>query len=209
MNEEPLTPSDKVIVGLVGGIASGKSTVSRMIEDEGAVRVDADQLAHEALEQPDIQEKIRTEFGDEFVSDGSVNRSLLANVVFSDQQKTKKLNGLIHPYVLNRVEKQVEAFRNQDEHDLLVLDVPLLVETDLHELCDVIIFLNTPEELRLERVREHRGWSRDEFERREARQEDLSLKRRISDFIIDTSQQKDDVEKRVKSLLSRVTPSLS
>jgi dephospho-CoA kinase len=200
MNTSSNTDSNKTVVGLVGGIASGKTTVAEMLEDCGALVVNADELAHEALEQPDIQEQIKTEFGEEFVSDGSVNRSMLSNVVFSDEEQIKKLNALIHPYVLDRIERRIRAFREQEEHSVLVLDVPLLVETDLHDRCDRVIFLDTPEEDRLHRVREHRDWSSEELKRREAAQGDLRLKRQISDCTIDTSTSLGDIEKRVSSL---------
>ncbi len=204
MNTENNRSNDGTVVGLLGGIASGKSTVAQMFKEHGAAIVDADELAHEALEQPDVQEQIKTQFGEEYVSNGSVNRSLLASAVFSDVDNIKKLNALVHPYVLNRIEQRIETFRNEHESSVLVLDVPLLVETDLHSVCDTLLFTDAPLETRIERANENRDWSADELRRREAAQEELSLKRDMADFTIDTSESLKKMRNRVSSLYSRL-----
>jgi len=200
----------KHVIGLVGGIASGKTTVARMFEEEGARRVDADRLAGEVLQRDDVQERIRTEFGPEFVAGGTVNRSMLADVVFEDEAKMKRLNGLIHPHVIDRIQEEIETFREAEGERVLVLDVPLLVETDLHELCDSVVFLDVPEAERKRRVAEERGWSGEELRRRESFQAELDLKRHEADYTINTDQREKRTRKRVRRILSElINPSSS
>ncbi len=201
---ESKNEKEKWIIGLVGGVASGKTAVAREMEKAGAIRVDADELARDAMKRNEVKEQIRTEFGPEFVTDGTVNRSMLADVVFEDQSKMKTLNGLIHPYVLDEIQETIQSFRNDDENKFLVLDVPLLVETDLDERCDVVVFLDAPEEVRARRVKEERGWSRNDLKRREEFQADLDLKRKKADYTIKTNQPEEITRQRARSILSEL-----
>ncbi len=199
--------SPRPVVGITGGIGSGKSTVARMLEEEADGRVvDADQLAREAHQKPGIQEEIQTVFGEEFVSDGSVNRKKLAEEVFEDEEKLNRLNEIIHPYVLERIQDEVTSFRENETSgpELLILDVPLLLETDLDHLCDVLLHVEVPEDVRARRLRESRNWDRDELRNREKTQMDVGLKQKKADYIIDNSRSKEATRKQLKRLLPEI-----
>lgn len=182
------------VIGLLGGIASGKSTVADMWASFGARVIDADEMAAELLKDPSIQEKLAEAFGDRVLDNDSVDRAVLGELVFSSSEHLETLNEIMHPPILQAVQKEIKAFRssgNTEKHKgdpspYLVLDVPLLVEYDFHEQCDVLLYLEASRETRLRRVKEERGWTEEELDRREDAQADLDLKRENADFIITT-----------------------
>ena len=132
-----------MILGVLGGIGSGKSTVTEMFAALGAEILDADAIAHELIEQEETKSMLRQWWGDEVIgADGKVNRKKIQEKVFSDAQELVRLEKLLHPEVRKRIEKKIDAFREGDGK-LLVLDVPLLASSPLRGFCDEIIFVNS------------------------------------------------------------------
>ncbi len=177
-----------MVLGVLGGIGSGKSTVTRLLIERGAAAVDADRLAHAALESEAVRMRLRERWGDRALrADGSVDRDEVAARVFADAAEREFLEGLVHPRVRSEIAARVDAFRAaNDGPSVLVLDVPLLAESPLLTLCDELVFVVAPDEARQARVRE-RGWTDDELARREAAQTPINEKRRMARWTIDNS----------------------
>ncbi len=135
-------------VGLTGGIACGKTTVSRILEEKGAVVADADVLAHELMDgDPSLQARVAAEFGDPAVVDGRVDRKHLGELVFSDPERLAALNRLVHPLVIERVEGVLEGWRAQDTAPFGVVQVPLLIEAGMAEMFDkIVVIVSNPEQ---------------------------------------------------------------
>ncbi|RME70507.1 MAG: dephospho-CoA kinase [Planctomycetota bacterium] len=172
-------PQRPVVIGIAGGIGSGKSAVAQRLADRGAHWIDADRLAHDALVRPAVRQAIRERFGDGVLdADGAVDRRALGAAVFGDPERLRALEQIVHPHVFAALRDRLEALRSPPGRPraVAVLDAPLLFETGLDALCDRTIFVDTPLPLRRRRVAE-RGWSADELARREERQWPLERKR--------------------------------
>ena len=172
-----------MVVGLTGGIGSGKSTVSRMLADLGAVVIDADQLAREVVE-PDEPAFARVveRFGPGVVgADGRLDRPALGAIVFRDPQARADLEGITHPAIGLRMAERMAAEAGTD--NVVVLDVPLLVESGRTNTAGVIV-VDCPEDLAIERLRRDRGMDADEIRRRMAAQATREERLDKADFVI-------------------------
>lgn len=206
---------DELIVGLTGGIASGKTTVAQMFESLGARIVDADRIASELLHDPSIQEQIVQNFGASVRGgEGEIDRKELARIAFSSEEALQTLNQIMHPPILEEVEEYISTFRddpesliqgsmdNEEWPPVLVLDIPLLLQYDLDEACDLLVFIDVPESERLRRVQENRGWEPEELQRRENEQTPIDLKREKADCIIRNQGSKKETKKQVKEIMA-------
>ena len=190
------------ILGLLGGVASGKSLVAQQLADLGAVVLDADRAGHEALRLPATEKAARQRWGDAvFGPDGHIDRGRLAQIVFApppDGPKERKfLEELTHPEIGRRL-------LAQKEHDntlppLAVLDAALILEAGWDKLCDCFAFIDVPREVRLARALQ-RGWTEGDFAAREAAQESLDSKRARADVIIDNSGSAEHTQGQVERL---------
>lgn len=161
------------VIGVVGGVASGKSTVAGILEELGARRLDADRLAHQALRDPVVRAAVLERWGEEVIDDqGQIDRPAVAAHVFGDSTAAadarRFLEQLIHPIVRRDAEQAIlEA--NQQSIPAVVIDAPLLLEAGWGPICDEILFVDAPREIRLRRAAE-RGWTDQEFNSREQAQ---------------------------------------
>ncbi|WP_456393027.1 dephospho-CoA kinase [Persephonella sp.] len=190
-------------VGLTGSIGTGKSTVARLLEREGAYVIDADRIVHDLLNRQDIREKIRSLFGDVFREDGSVDRKKLAKIVFSDETKKKQLESIIHPEVFKEIEKFFSSIRKKDPDAVAVAEVPLMIETGSYKNYDVVVVVYAPFELQLKRLLE-KGMDRDEAIRRIKSQMSPEEKVKYADFVIDNTGSLESLEKQVKKLYRKL-----
>lgn len=177
-----------MIVGITGSVGTGKSTVSKMFEEKGAHRIDADKLAHEAIEKGKAPYRSVVRFFGKRIlrPDESVDRRLLAGIVFGNRKKLKALNARIHPYVLRRIRDEIRRISASRKTVCIVVEVPLLHEGRLARMFDVIVTVSCAPSIR--RVRwSRRGGTVGELEKRSASQLPLSVKEKHSDFIIDNS----------------------
>jgi len=173
------------IVGVTGGIAVGKSTVAGFLAERGAVVIDADEIARQVVLEPEVHQRIVARFGGDVLrADGSVDRRKLAEVVFSDPRKLKVLNEIVHPPVIGMVKKRVEELKESLCEGVVVLDVPLLVETDLLSLADLVVVVTASEESQLERLK-RRGLSVCEAESRISAQISQEERLRYADYVIE------------------------
>ncbi len=172
------------VIGLLGGVGSGKSTVARLLAARGARVLDADRIGRDILVSRPVRAAVRRIWGPGAIGrDGRPDRAALARIVFGDAAALRRLNRLIHPRVRARIRREV-ARRRRDRRPL-VLDVPLLLETPLRRLCTVILFVDAPARVRSRRTARTRGWTPGEFARRERHQAALARKRRAADVVID------------------------
>lgn len=173
-------------VGLTGGIASGKSTVARMLEEKGAVLIDLDELAH-AVQEPGkpVWREIVRHFGPEILrADRTIDRGRLGAAVFADRAKLELLNRLVHPAVLAEWQKRIEAIRKTRPDAIIVSDIPLLIEAGLAPLADVVLLVYLSPEEQIRRLMARNGYSREEAEQRLAAQMPLGEKIAHADLVI-------------------------
>src|SRR5437867_4754241 len=181
-----------MVIGLLGGIGSGKSAVAALFAEAGAEVVDADRLARDVLETPAKAAEVAARFGPAVSGlDGRIDRRALADLVFADPRALDQLNAIVHPPVRERILERVRRHRaaragappggGKPPEPVLVLDVPLLAESPLRKECDLVVFIEASEEMRRARL-EARGWAPGEMERREAHQAPLAEKRALADL---------------------------
>ena len=193
-----------ILIGLTGGIGCGKSEVSRLLENRGAVIVDADLIVRE-LQQPGAEIFLRMVemFGDKVVAaDGSLNRAAVANEVFKDAETLGKLNLLIHPVVRRVMNERVESYRSTDE--VVVLDIPLLVENP-REGLDGILVVDLDPQIAIERIVDQRKMSIDDAKARVSRQSSREQRLAIANHVIDNSGDRDALAKQVEIAWSWIT----
>jgi dephospho-CoA kinase len=194
----PFWPQSPLIIGLVGGIAAGKSKVASLFAGHGILHVDADFHARAASGEQKVLREVTEKLGAEFVSSGQLDRKALAERVFRDPKMKAELEAILHPRVRERILKQLDEARAAGQS--AVLDVPLLFEAGLWEACDTIVFVHASDATRQARARS-RGWAEDELERREANQMPLDQKRSKSQHVIDNDHDASATARAVGSLL--------
>lgn len=148
-----------MVIGITGPAGSGKSTISKIIKtiykDKASI-IDVDRLGHEVLTYFFIKEKLKEVFGEEiFDDDNNISRSKLGEIVFSNKEKLELLNQIVHPEILNKTEQILKEISNKN--DIIIIDAALLFKIGLDKLCDKIIYVDAPEELRIKRLSEKRG----------------------------------------------------
>ena len=176
------------LIGLTGGIASGKSTVARRLVEHGAVHIDADDLARRVVEpgKPAF-DAIVAEFGRDVVGhDGRLDRPKLGELVFRDDAARARLNAIVHPAVRELSRKLIERAEAEDPDAVVVYDVPLLVEASVDHPFDLIVVTNAPRRTQVERLVEERGFDPIQAEARVDAQVDNTARLAIADVVIDT-----------------------
>ena len=183
-------------VGLTGGVASGKSTVARILDELGAVLVDADVLAREVVAKGTTGlEEVVAAFGPEILTDdGELDRPAMGAIVFADAEKRRVLEGIIHPRVRERG-AELEASAGPD--DVVVHDIPLLAETGQAAGFDAVIVVDVPTELQVERMVELRGMTREDAEARVAAQASREERLAIATHVVDNTGTLEDLRRRV------------
>ncbi|GAV23562.1 dephospho-CoA kinase [Carboxydothermus pertinax] len=190
------------VIGLTGGIASGKSTVSKLLEEHGFIIIDADQIAREILNpgKPAYQ-KVIANFGREILKeDGQIDRIKLGKIVFSDPEKLALLNRLTHPEVGKEIRSQLNQLKEAGI-DRIVLDIPLLFEAQMQDLVDIIWVVYVPEEEQIKRLMTRNGFTREEAIKRIRSQMPLDEKARLADVVIDNSGSLEKTREQIIAIL--------
>lgn len=184
-------PPRPFVLGLAGGIGSGKSTVARHFAALGCTVFDADRDVAHALERPDVRATLKSWWGPRALrDDGGIDRAAVAQIVFADETQRRRLEALLHPFARRTRE---QAIREATELNAglpppgVIIDAPLLFEAGLDAECDAVAFIDAPEDLRLQRVAAARAWSPEEFHRRQAAQWPVEQKKARSRFTIDNA----------------------
>jgi dephospho-CoA kinase len=192
-----------LVLGLTGGIGSGKSTVSSLLEAKGAVIVDADRVVRE-LQQPGepVFEAMVEAFGDGIVADdGTLDRQAVADLVFGDDEKLKTLNGIVHPAVGVRMAEQLAELAGTEK--VVILDVPLLVEKGGYDTAGTVV-VDVDPDLAVRRLVEHRGFKEADARARMARQASREDRLAMADVVIDNSGTVADLGPQVDALWERI-----
>jgi len=191
------------IIGLLGGVASGKSMVAEQLASCGAKVFNADEIGHEVLRQPKIEAAVRERWGNAaFGADGRIDRSRLARIVFApppDGPPARAyLEQLTHAEIIRIIKEQLNALAGSAVR-AAVIDAPLLAEAGLDKLCDKLVFVDAPPEARLQRALA-RGWRKEDFAAREDAQKSLDFKRKRADLIINNSGSPEETQAQVERL---------
>ena len=196
-------------IGLTGGIASGKSSVSAILRELGAVVVDADQLAREVVAKGTRGlEQVVEAFGAEVLGpDGEMDRAKVGAIVFADEERRRVLESIVHPLVFDRI-VELEAAANDveggDGSDLVVHDIPLLAESGRADTFDAVIVVDAPAEVQVERMVRDRGWTREDAEARIAAQASREDRRAVATYVIDNTGTLDDLRHQVTEVVEEL-----
>ena len=195
-----------MIIGLTGGIASGKSTVSALLVSKGARLVDADVIAREVmLPGHEVLAAAVKQFGSEILSpDGTLNRGKLGDIVFQDPAALQALNNLTHPAIRREIKERMNSMEEEDPKKLTIVDIPLLFESGLENMFHEILVVYVPREVQIARLMERNGLSLEQAEARLNAQLDIETKRNKADYIIDNSGELAHTEQQVAVLWDRL-----
>jgi len=191
-----------LIVGLTGGVASGKSTVSTVLREEGAYLIDADQIARDLVQPhtPAWRELVKT-FGENILQkDGSVHRKKLAAIVFSSPEKRSLLNQLLHPRIKEETERRLRAIGQSDPEAIVVIDAALLIETGAYREVDRLIVVHATEAQQIERLRERGGVEREEALQVVSAQMPLEEKLKVADMVIRTEGSLEETRRKAREV---------
>ena len=190
----------RVIIGVTGGLATGKTTVADMFAARGAVKIDADEIAHGLLkEDGGIKRKVIALFGKGILADGEIDRRKLAGEVFYDRGKLDMLCRALHPVIIRRIKEQAERF----PASTIVVDAPLLIESRLHEYVDVVIVVIAGYETQIKRARD-RKISEEEAKNIIDNQMPLSEKVKSADYIIDNDTDLNTIKEGVDRIWQKI-----
>jgi dephospho-CoA kinase len=196
------------VLGLLGGVGSGKSTAAALLAEQGARVLDADAMCTELLHEPDVRAAIEQRWGGRaFGPDGALDRDAMADRIFADPAERRALEAILHPRVVERITRAVERCRTDDSCELCVIDAPLLLESGLIDLCDATVFLDCEEPERYARLARDRGWTADEAGRREAAQAPLAEKRARADATIVNRGDRAAIRNQLLEMIQRLEPS--
>jgi len=193
----------KPIIGILGGIGSGKSTVAAEFAKLGCKVIDADRIAHKLLDEPAVLEDIVASFGRTILdSQGRIDRRKLANIAFVSGDKLTLLNSIVHPLVLARAEQLIEQYNRHTEVAAIVLDMPLLVEVGWDKRCDKLVFVDCKRQIRMNRAEKNGFFDKNQLKNRENFQISLDNKINITDNIIDNNSGFSALAKQVADVFS-------
>ncbi|WP_323704612.1 dephospho-CoA kinase [Mammaliicoccus sp. Dog046] len=188
------------VIGLTGGIATGKSTVSRLLEDYNFYIVDADVASRKAVEKgSEGLQQVKDTFGEQAILNGEMNRPYIGSIVFNDEQMREKLNQIIHPIVRNIMEEEKNIGLSNNQN--VIMDIPLLFENKLEDTVDETWLVYTTEEIQKQRLMKRNNLSETEAMSRIKSQLSIEDKKLRADEIIDNNKSLDDLKKTLKTFL--------
>ena len=194
------------VIGITGGIGSGKTTVAAWYHAHGVPVIDADAISR-ALTAPNGEAlpAIREAFGARvFRNDGTLDRAALAGCVFTDDpQPRKQLNAILHPMIIKRVTQALQTLREAGE-PVVLLDAPLLFEAGMDKVCDAVLCVTAPDEVRLRRIEQRDGISREEAVQRIRSQNSTERTESLADYVLHTDVEQATLEKRALALWQRI-----
>lgn len=195
------------VIGIAGGVGAGKSSVVRGVKGLRLSIVDADQAGHHQLRKPEIREQLTRVFGNGIVTqDGEIDRKQLASLVFGTtpehNQRRELLNQIVRPGIREEIRQQISSA--PQDVDAIILDAALLLEAGWAAECDALIYVDTPLELRRERVAKNRGWSAEELQKRESSQWDVERKKAACHFVVDNSGSPESSASQMEQILQTV-----
>ena len=196
-----------IVIGVAGGIASGKSTVTRVFERLGARVLDADAIGHELLRTDRLRDRIRGIFGEAVLTpEGEVDRRALGRLVFGDEQARQRLNRLVRPAIRAEIHRRIAGMRDEGYDGAVVVDAPLLVDTGPTDLADRVILVTAPAVTRKDRIIRRSGLSEGEAEQRIAAQVPDEKQARWADYVLENDGTLDELTQKAEALWKRIVP---
>ena len=193
----------KPLIGLVGGIGSGKSQVGAVLARHGGHLISADRLGHESLEQPAIREAVKKRWGEKvFSENGEVDRKKLGRIVFGSPVERTNLEYLVFPYIEERVHEEVARAEADPQIRFILLDAAIMLEVGWNNVCTWTVYVHTPRAIRIQRLEQSRGWTGDELAHRELAQWPLCVKAMRADVAIHNDSTLEQLEAQVLKLVN-------
>ncbi|MDO8587254.1 MAG: dephospho-CoA kinase [Armatimonadota bacterium] len=196
-----------IVIGVTGGIATGKTTVARMFEHFGAECVDADEVAREVLSAgSEAAEEVRVVFGPKVMdSQGAIDRAKLANIIFADSDARERLNRITHPRIIKILNDKIRAFRDKaGPNDVLALEIPLLVEANLTGIVDKVIVVTAEQETQKNRLQKRSALTAEQAERRIGSQMPACRKADYADWTISGEGPLSETESQVRAVWEQI-----
>lgn len=190
-----------MVLGLTGGIASGKSSVSKFFLDLGAKIIDADLIAREVAEDKIILEAVCLEFGEKAVENNTINRKYIADIIFSNPEKREKLNSIMHPVIISKIKKEIEENRN---NNLVIADIPLLYETGFETEVDKVAVVYIDKNTQIDRLINRDNLSEDKAVKRIESQMSLEEKASKADILINNTGTIDELKEKITKLYNKL-----
>jgi dephospho-CoA kinase len=195
------------VIGLIGGIGSGKSRVAALLAERGVRVLSGDEAGHEALRQPDVRARVVERWGPGVLdAAGAIDRRRLAQRVFGAPAELRALEALVWPWIGRRLREQIASARPDPGVKFILLDAAVLLEAGWNDVCDRIVYVHAPRAVRLRRLAEQRGWSAKEVAAREQAQVSLTDKARRADFALDNSGPPEALARQVDDLIAQLGP---
>lgn len=196
-----------IIVGLTGGIATGKSTVAKMFKEAGAVIVDADLIAREVVEKgTPAWQKVRDEFGDEILlDDQEIDRDKLGDIIFNNPEKKEMLNSIVHPAVFQKIGERIKKIEQDAPDAVVMLDVPLLIESGMQDGFSDVVLVYITEKMQVKRLMERDGFPEKDALARIRSQMPIDEKKDMVDIVIDNSEGLENTRRQVKEVYTRLS----
>jgi len=197
-----------MLIGLTGGIASGKSLVAEELKRLGAHLIDADEIAREVVKRglPAYNEIVK-EFGEKILNpDKTINRKVLGNIVFSNTELRRRLERITHPKIRKKIDKYIKEIKGRNPDAIIVVDAALLIEAGLYKKMEKVIVVYADEKTQIERLMERDGFTMDEAKNRLSAQIPLTEKRRYADFVIENveGKSKEKIKDEVKTIFEKL-----
>ena len=195
-----------LIVGLTGGVASGKTTVSKVLREEGATLIDADQIARELVQPQTLawQELVRV-FGNEILNrDGSIHRQKLASLIFSNPRQKSLLNRILHPRIKEEIGRRLKGIQQKDPDAIVVIDAPLLIETGGHREMDKVIVVVSTETQQIDRLRKRNQLNEGQARAMLSSQMSLEEKTKVADYVIRNEGSLEETRQRARDLFQEL-----
>lgn len=197
-----------LLIGITGGIASGKTEVAKIFKSLGAKILSGDEIGKDVVwEYPQLLKKLIKTFGDQILdSRRRLNRKKLGEIAFSSSSSTKKLNRIVHPFLLRDLKEKIESFRVGGYEKPVVIDAALIVEWELHEKLDYLIFVVCSKRKRIKRLIERKGYTRKDAEQRIEAQLPEYTKRKHADYIIENEGDLKELRAKTKDVWRKIIP---
>jgi len=195
-----------LVIGLTGGVASGKTTVSEVLREEGATLIDADQIARELVQPqtPAWQEVVRA-FGNEILDrDGSIHRQKLASLIFSNPRQRSLLNRILHPRIKEEIGRRLKGIRETDPQAIVVIDSPLLIETGRHRDMDKVIVVVCTEAQQIERLKRRNQLSEEQARAMLSSQMSLEEKTTVADYVIGNEGSPEETRQKARNVFKEL-----
>ncbi|MCE5327405.1 MAG: dephospho-CoA kinase [Planctomycetaceae bacterium] len=198
--------TSKPVIGILGGVGAGKSTVAATLNRLGCPVVDADVLGHQMLDEPEVRGEVTAALGAGALdAQGRIDRRKVAEIVFNNPQALAALNAVMHPRMRRRLEDLIAAAGADEGAPAVVLDAAIMVETGWNSLCTAMIFVEADPETRSRRAASARGWDQAMWKRREDSQISLDIKRSMCQYSVYNCSSETDLEQQVREVFTRIT----